>query len=440
MYSWLFILCVVLVPALGSFFVAEKRDWMRLFIVMFLAGLFFLSFLWLVNESIPFTAGGDDKSYFEISKRTFKGFSDWFDLKQFKFVKEQPGYPLLLSWVHQFTGDSLFHRKALNVLLFLLLALVWFVIGKKIGGSHLAFVFVIGILLATPIWFYWFFLLKDIVIVLLQSLLILGLVNIMSGKLRVQGYGVVALSTVLLIPFRSLLAFANLAALASTTFLHPKSLRSAKGFLLKLLMALVMISCLLIIGQSSQFTQQFGVGGEGRRTLSYDAVQWQIKFFEKIRPNNLFKFTLSYLVGEIAAFNPKSWSGMSAYLMRGLLMLPWIYIGLPLFLMGVTMIFRKKKASVGNQGIAESNDASGFEAIAPDRAYLMLFLIFVLIYACVSFLSGDTTRYRLPSIPPMIAISGFAWVNMEKTRRFGILLGWGFFLSVFLVLYYGAFK
>jgi hypothetical protein len=122
-----------------------------------LAGIFFLSLLSLVDEAIPFLGGGiDDEGYFTVSKRSFNRASDWFDLGQFKRTHEQAGYPMLLSWVHQFVGDSLYHRKAVNVF-FLMLALVWFEIGKQMGADVLGFVFASGILLTTPLWYYWDF-------------------------------------------------------------------------------------------------------------------------------------------------------------------------------------------------------------------------------------------------------------------------------------------
>ena len=94
-------------------------------------GIFFLSVLWQIDEAIPFSGIADNKVYFDVSKRSSKDLSDWFGLQQFKGTHEQAGYPMLLSWVHQFAGGSLYHRKALNVF-FLMLALVWFGIGRHI--------------------------------------------------------------------------------------------------------------------------------------------------------------------------------------------------------------------------------------------------------------------------------------------------------------------
>ena len=66
--------------------------------------------------------------------------------------------------------------------------------------------------------------------------------------------------------------------------------------------------------------------------------------------------------------------------------------------------------------------------------------MFVLIYAWVSWESGDTTRWRMPAMPPMVAIAGFAWATMDKQQRFRILLGWGLLLSVSLTVYYAVLR
>jgi hypothetical protein len=76
------------------------------------------------------------------------------------------------------------------------------------------------------------------------------------------------------------------------------------------------------------------------------------------------------------------------------------------------------------------------EVIIPDRAYLLLFLGFVLLYMAVSWLSGDTTRWRMASFPPMIGIAGVAWLALGSRRRVTLLIVWGWLVSVLLLGYY----
>jgi hypothetical protein len=434
---------VVMVPALRAIIVSDRDDKVALFIMMILFGSTALISLWFVNEEFPFSGAGDDKDYFDASVRPLNGIDEWLNLRQFKGTHEQGGYPLLLSWIHQFSGGSLFHRKAMNLGFFLLLAPVWYEIGRVIGGRRLAFVFATGVLLCTPLWFYWVFLLKDIVIVFLQSLLLLGLVNVLSGTRSARGYCIVVLSTVLLIPFRSLLTLLNGAALVAASFLRGRDQKIA-SVPAKLLIACVLVGALIVVGRNATTLEIFGVAGENR-TLSYNSVKEQIALGSEVQEvylSNPIKFTLVYLVGEVAAFNPQSWRSLNAELIRSVTMVPWVYFGLPFFLIGAWSIAFNRKAWFKNGKLRNVRDwkpkMDGSEL--PDRACLMLLLGFVAGYALVSWLSGDTTRWRMPSMPPMIAVAGFAWCSMRGTTRFHLLVGWFMALSVALVVYYGVVK
>ena len=442
--SYFFIVCVVLIPAVCSFLVAGKRDGGRVCLLVALTGIFFLSVLWLVDEAFPFTVTGDDKAYFTVSKRSFNSVSDWFDLRQFEQTHEQAGYPMLLSWLHQFAGDSLYHRKALNVFFFLMLALVWFGIGRHIGGRRLGFVFASGILLTTPLWYYWIFLLKDMAITLLQSVFILGLVQSLSHRSVARGYGWIVLSTVLTIPFRSQLVLVNLGALAGATLLRTGSRQSWRSSLLKLAITGGMFLSILIAGRNPEILHQLGVSGEHNQSLDPEAVQAEFEFRGRSRTamfTNALKFPLNYLMGEVAAFNPSSWGDVGAHLIRGLSMVPWIYVGVPLFVTGTWMILRQLRSREGSVQISSGQEGDSFvDPVRPQRAHLLVLLMFVLIYAGVSWVSADTTRWRMPAMPPMVAIAGFAWVTMNTQQRFGMLLGWGLLLSVSLIAYYAMFK
>src|SRR5215510_7887176 len=110
-----FLISVVLLPVICARLVAGKRYTLHLAGLICFAGIAFLFILLLFNDEFPYAAGGDDENYFDASKQSFTSLGDWFDMTRYEYTHEQAGYPLLLSWVHQFSGDSLYHRKALNV-------------------------------------------------------------------------------------------------------------------------------------------------------------------------------------------------------------------------------------------------------------------------------------------------------------------------------------
>lgn len=442
MTSYIFVAGVVLVPTICSFLIAGKKDSIRLGFLMLAAGICFLSILWQVDEVVPFVGAGDDEDYFKVSLRSFNSLNDWFDLGQFKATHEQAGYPLLLSWVHQLTGDSRYHRKAVNVFFFLMLAVVWFGIGRLIGGRHLGFVSASGVLMATPLWFYWIFLFKDMVIIFLQSLFILGLVQSLSHKSVLSGYSLVGFSTIITLPFRSKLALVNLLALAGGTLLRAGARRSLTTFAIKIALTGSLAVIVLVLGTNPKLLQRLGVAGE-HRTLDSDSVRAEIEQRERSRSaqfTNVLMFPLLYLVGEVTAFNPRSWDNAEAPLVRAVCMVPWIYIGVPLFLRGAWIILRPQQMP----HIASAPQASKLVPqkgpALPERGHLLVLLMFVVIYAGVAWASADTTRWRMPALPPMIAIAGVAWMALNVQKRLTILLGWGLCLSFALIAYYAVLR
>lgn len=394
--------------------------------------------VYFVNAEIPFASGGDDSTYFKASVRQFEDFSDWFDFSQFRDSHEQSGYPLLLSWIHQFSGGSLVHRKALNVSLFLLTAQVWAAIGFAMGGRRVGLTFASAVLLTVPLWFYFLFLLKDMAIVLLQSLTLGGVVLASRAGGRVRGYLVVAASTVAILPFRSLLALVNAVTIGIGAVIGSGMRGAALGRLASLGLALIIIVGIVIVGTQRETLQNFGVLG-GERSLDLSSVELNIDVRERARnvfEGNPVKFVLVYLVGEVAAFNPQSWSGGSSQLIRAVAAVPWIYMGLPLFLMGVWLIITNARGLLAPVPVGRHTGLSR----SIDGRHFLTFLAFVGLYAVISWLSGDTTRWRMAAFPPMAAIAALAWMTIGAQRRTIILLLWGAAVTAFVVLYYVLFK
>jgi hypothetical protein len=404
---------------------------------MIVAGVLFLVILMVVNASVPFTLIGDDLAYFRASDREFKTLGDWFDMQQFKQTYEQGGYPLMLTWIHQFAGGSVFVMKVLNVFLFLLLSIVWCDIGRIVGGPKVALNFCRGVLLCTPLWYYWMFILKDMAIVLLQSLAILGVVCVISRREQKKGYALVVAGTVLIIPFRSMLALSNVAFVAASSLFTIGGRSVNKTRVIQFGFSILIVLAILYVGTRSDILASLGVNVESR-ALNASGVEKAVSLGERIRPEyfyNPLKYLIVFLVGEVAAFNPRSWSGNEALMLRSILMVPWIYIGLPFFLRSGWQIVRGRK-DTSTFGLDRSRVVSN----QVSRTYLAILFGFVAMYAVIGWLAGDTTRWRMPSFPPMIAIAVLGWLSMSRNGRIKMLVVWGGAVSVFVVIYYGIFK
>lgn len=448
--SLLFLVIVATLPPVFIVVAGKARGAGPFAILVFLAGWMYLSLLRSINETLPFAGVGDDLDYFRASQVTFRGPSEWFDLSRFKWTHEQAGYPLLLAWIHQIAGGSLFHRKALNVLWHLLLADVWFVIGRIAGGNRLAFPFGVAILLGTPLWHYWMFLLKDMTITLLQSVFLLSLVMLVAQNRRLLGAGGVLMTTLLVIPFRSLLALLHIAIMSVAIWGRQRAAKGQRFSLIgRVLISAVIGSAILVVGRNPSVMGQLGVRTESRH-LDASAVEQAVQFRAAAGQQSPGKFSLVFLVGEVNTFNPNSWAhpGPSDY--RAMGMIPWIYLGLPMFIVGVYRTFRPPKA-LSDAGLTAKSAPIPLAAGAtpsptepawkPDRSVLLILLLFIVAYFAVAWLSHDTTRWRLPAMPPMLAIAAWGWVCLKTvSARIQILFAWGFGVSVFAVIYYTLFK
>jgi hypothetical protein len=443
MGGYFFLISVVLLPVICARLVAGKRYTFHLAGLICFAGIAFLLMLLLFNDAFPFTDGGDDEAYFDASKQSFASLGDWFDTAQYEH-HEQAGYPLLLSWVHQFSGDSLFHRKALNVFFLLEIALVWFAIGKVIGGKRLAFIYVYGMLLATPLWYYWLFLLKDMAITLLQSIFVLGLILFVSGEHRFRGYAVIALSTLAVIPFRSMLAVFNVALLVACTFLHGRSGTSGASFGTRLTLVASLVVGLWLLSSQPGMMETLGAKGEDR-SLTAGGVEAQAERAEMERQpfaQNPVMFPVLYLVGETDALNPAAWGQFDLAHLRPLSMVPWIFLGLPFFLAGVAMMLRRTRAwKVFASGVRHNDDrGTGEDLRRRQTSSLLVLLAFIVAYAALGWFSGTTVRWTLPSIPPMVGIAGFAWANMNGHARIRLLAEFDLSFLALIFIYYLVLK
>ena len=122
-------------------------------------------------------------------------------------------------------------------------------------------------------------------------------------------------------------------------------------------------------------------------------------------------------------------------------MVPWIAVGLPLFVIGTWRVLRSRTLyEVAVQKPAAYAGTQALDPIQPERVPLMVLLLFVLLYAGVAWFSADTTRWRMPAMPAMGAIAGFAWITMDSQQRLWMLGGWGLLLSASCIAYYAVLR
>lgn len=448
--------------------------------------------LYFLNDIYPFSHGGDDLRYFKASQVRFNDLSDWFDFKSFKSSFEQAGYPLLLAWIYQFSGASLYVYKAVNLSLYLLISITWYSIGDILGGKKLALILGVAILAATPLWYYWIFAYKDMIIMFFQSQLVLYAIRYINGIKSISSLLWMFLFTLLLVPFRLGLILVNCAMAAEIAMFKLMSKKGVGDKLMTLISVAFVLFAVTMVATNRTHLEQLGASGENR-ALDAKTIDKTLGWYDK----NLhgapgesssfgLKFPILYVMGEVAGFNPTVWKSLDTVWLRGVLAIPWILFGLPFFFYGLKAVFKSRKlgglkAMVSDEALgltSKQADKPNFVSLAKARsalkseganpvsqpifintrtaitlpskniklsketkvfgfdAGLLLIVSFLVIYLLISWVVHDTTRWKMPSFPAMLALAGIGFYTCPPQRRFSIVFLWVLFTGLCSLIYY----
>jgi len=411
--------------------VADRRDRGYLFRGIMLAWITLAPLTILVDMWLPFAGGGDDQSYFYFANTAINSLGDVFDLTRFIGLMEQPGYPWLLSIINSFTGPNLLAYKLLNLCFLILLALTWYRIAVLTESREFGRVVLISILCLAPLWYYVFFLLKDLTITLLQSLFLLGLVQ-QWRRNALLPWLLIGAATLALLPFRSALVMQNMAVLIAALTIKLLGRERRGGRIVSLIFGGALTVGVLAVASSPAIMMDLGVYSEQRVLGSNEMVQTATTMAET-SPMARVLFPLIYLFSETSGLNPASWKQFDSAWLRGVLAIPWIFLVVPFFVLGVLWMLKPPPASPRVNGFVARLRASRLMT-TPWGALLF----FVLSMMVISWGSGDTTRWRIADMPVMATIAMAGWVFAVRRSRKRILLLWvagagSLFMSYYLV-------
>lgn len=344
----------------------------------------FMLLLALVDHYDPFMPGGDDYGYYIDSTYPFQSLEAV--IYSIAGSYEQPGYPVFLNLINLIAGDSLYARKSANLGLLLLISVFWYGIGKEIGGERTAQTFFLGILLATPLWFYFFFLFKDMSIIFFFSMFILGATQFFTHG---RGASLMLISSFGLALFRLPLLLINAAVLLVFAFLAGKG-----GGVGRFLAAISFFLLVATVGFYPEVVDTFGIPRAGSVSVQSMVSRAQ-EYNAMVEGNPPAKSVLLYFMIETSGLRSLgTWDDTS---FRGITALPWIFAGLPFFFIGTYRILTNRVTNTWNR-------------------ILLCLLVIVLIYLAVSLIVKDTTRWRIPGFPAMVSIAAVGWLEMEKKR------------------------
>jgi hypothetical protein len=394
---------------------AADRRWVGTWMV--LGWLVLFPLLVAVDVSFPFTGGGDDEYYFYLATMPLGSWVHVFDVTRFMGYIEQPGYPWLLAILYQFTGKELLALKVLNLAILVMLIPVWYRIGLELESRAFARTLVVVILLMTPLWYYGFFLLKDITITLFQSLFLLGLVRALRAGGR-AGWVLILISTLGVLPFRSHLVLVNVAVICGSVALSALRRGQYRRTVAAVVMALIVTGSSLAVASSSDWMAAFGVSAEHRVLRGSAMIERALVIGETSKINRTL-FPLLYVFSETSGLNPQTWVDFEARSLRGIFAIPWIFFGVPLFVWGILNLLARGPQATGRGGLIGRVQCSRL-VLTPWSGVV----VFILAFLAISWTLGDTTRWRLPDMPAMASIALVGWRYSSARLRMQLVMWW----------------
>ncbi len=383
------------------------------FVAMLLT-ISYLLIIYVLNDYAPFASGGDDIGYYRISLKELKSLSDWFNISKFTKSYVQTGYPILLTWLNQFIGDTLYIRKLLNFSFFLFISLYWYKIAFIIKGKKFATLVALFVLFSTPLFYYTLILLKDMSITIIQSYILFNILLINSKKRVLFIYFKLFIAVVLIASFRLPLAIFNVGLIIGASYFSKFENNFKKTG--KLFLAVIIFILILIIGFSSSLLNKIGVRGENRNLKNYiegrNISNHEIKRVSKIKYISLF------ILKETSGFKKDTWIDLKnpRYIyrsLRGLFAVPWILFFVPMFFLGLYYIWIDKNIQVINY------------------FFKVFIILFMGGYFLIGFISGDTTRWTVSVIPVMALISAYGYINSKLIIKYFSVMGMIFIFLLF---------
>lgn len=381
----------------------------------------------LVNIWLPFTGGGDDEDYYFLANLPVSSIWDLFDITRFADSMEQPGYPFILSMINFISEADLLGYKLFGLFVFVLIALTWYRIGVLLESFRFGRKVLVGILFLTPLWFYTFFLLKDLLVVFLQSLFLLGLLQNWRHP-NAKSMLLIGLATLAILPFRAPLLLQNSVVFGVAIFLDLARYKEKSSRIGRLVFSGLLIFSLLLVASNPEFMQKMGVVSEHRVLGATEMVGSVASTGDESKFNPVF-FPVIYVFSEIGVFSLQSWRVLESAWLRSLMALPWIMFFVPFFIIGAIRIFEKVDPGLTSKGLVARFRSSRF--VSTPWGVLM---VFVFSMAAVSFQVGDTARWRIADMPVIATVAMAGWFYSNRNKRRLVLFYWVGAMSIFFVL------
>jgi hypothetical protein len=388
---------------------------------------FLISF---INDWMPFTQSGDDIGYFHLADPPIDSIAKAIDLSRYKDSFEQPGYSWILSLLNGITGHDLVVYKLLNLFFLISLSLVWYRIGIYLESRRYARKIMIVILFLSPLWYYMLFLYKDMAIALIQSIFIYASIRYWISH-DLKSILMIIITSIFILIFRSPLIIQNGLVLLSGLIIRGYSEKKInKNRYIPLFVFIVITIGIGLIVTNSEYMVYFGIFSAQRVIGTVEMREGGLRLAEASQMNRSL-FPLIYLFSETSGFSSRTWLKYDSTWVRGILALPWILFLVPFFLLGVNRFIKYR----GNMAISD-NIFNGLNKSNIMVTPWSLIVIYIIASASISWIVGDTTRWRISDMPMIASIAIYGWIYTSENIRKKILIWWVAIVSVLITIYY----
>lgn len=373
----------------------------------------------ILNLLVPFGVGGDDYFFFVNSNIKHENIEDFFSVSSFTSFYSQPGYPWLLSVIGNLFDHELILLKYINLAMFIFTAIVWMAIGKELEGREFGRQLFIFIILLTPLWQYFLFLYKDILVVLLQSIAIFILIRFWkNGKIFYVLPLILILFLMTYVRFQiiTLILFMALGSIAlRLTNMRAKGYRVQSSFIF-----IFIISLLVVFASNPMIIFQIGLSDAGN-ILAPIFISERIESQRLSSGNELF--FLQYFLMETSIFQNITWNSYDSRWTRGFLSFPWIFFVIPGIFLGIWSLLFKPYYQTERERLVP--------VLSTPWSIIILYILCSMV---ISYIVSDTTRYRISDLPFLASVALFGFKSYAFQKNL-IFIGAWFFILLMLMLY-----
>jgi hypothetical protein len=187
---------------------------------------------------------------------------------------------------------------------------------------------------------------------------------------------------------------------------------------------------LLWVASDPEMLREFGVFAE-QRVVGSEAMWTTGQAYMEDSPMRRATFPILYLLSETSGVSADSWARLDASSLRGFLALPWIALVVPSFLLGLRWL------ATTIPGARSTGGALGrLVATRMLASPWSVLIVFVCSSFLVSWIVGDTTRWRLADMPVVAAIAIAPWLFGSARKNVVVLALWLFLAGVAFAGYY----